>query len=96
LAEQQARLRDETSALLGATKKFESDSDVRRKALDEREAKLAAQLASLEQSRQEIEHLQAEARVQLEQEKQQVRQAFEALQNERRDFLEQRMSWKPL
>ena len=66
------------------------------KEFDERETKLAAQLASLEQSRQELDQLQAQARTQLEQEKQQVRMAFEALQNERRDFLEQRMSWKPV
>ena len=95
LAEKQAHVRDEATALQAATKKLEADSALRTNDLDAREAKLAEQIAALDELQKEHEKSQAEARLQLEQEKQRVRLAFESLQNERREFLEERLRWKP-
>ena len=94
-AEELERARQESAAFHEASAKREADLAARQKDLQNREAVIAEQLVALEVLQKEQERAQQEGRTQLEGEKQQLRSAFESLQQERRDFLEEKMRYRP-
>lgn len=95
IEEQQRRANEETAALQSDRERFETESGERNAALAAREAEQARQEDALRVAREEHDKAHAEARRQIEVEKNHLRAVFESLQNERREFLEERLHRKP-
>ena len=66
---------------------------IRQEELDDRELQLAQQQAALDEELRRQQQELTSSRLELEAEKSATRAAFDALQEERRDFLEQRLGW---
>src|SRR5262249_2402179 len=77
-----------------ATDKLQSESAARQSQLEVREAKVAEQLAALQQLQGQQDTSLDEARSQVDAETEQLRAACELLENERRQFLEEKGRWK--
>jgi hypothetical protein len=94
-ADQQAHAAKEAEALKAATGKREAETALRLSDVEGREARLAERENALEEQRRVNEQSLQESRAQLEGEKQQLRTAFESVQTERRELLEEKLRWKP-
>ena len=91
----QANLCDEAATLKADFEKREADLAARRLEIESREGKLSGEQDAFEDERKSHEQSLLEAHNQIESEKQQLRTAFESVQTERRDLLEEKLRWKP-
>jgi chromosome segregation ATPase len=92
------RERHATEAIAGlhaARERFDAESTERAAALAARETALVDQETALNAAQDEHATTHADLLRQIDIEKTQLREFFESLQNERREFLEERLRWKP-
>jgi hypothetical protein len=94
-AQERAHARDEAEALKAAAGKREAETALRLRDLEGREARLTERETTLEEQRRVNEQSLQESRLQIDGEKQQLRTAFESVQTERRELLEEKLRWKP-
>jgi hypothetical protein len=94
-AQERAHARDEAEAIKAAAGKREAETALRLRDVESREARFIERENALEEQRRVHEQSLQESRLQIEGEKQQLRTAFESVQTERRDLLEEKLRWKP-
>src|SRR5262249_31050462 len=94
IGEQLAQNRIDQARIQEASDKLQSEEAARKNDLEAREAKLAEQLAALEHLQSRQDSSLDDARSQVDAETEQLRAACELLENERRQFLEEKERWQ--